>query len=100
MNIKPLEPEALGALCDVLDEYPDTLRLILPHDYERVADLVHIGPDASALIVATADADEALQHLAAAGLRYEAIPIDGMRESMRLLVRSERPAQYLIRVAA
>ena len=99
MNIEPLDPEALDALCDVLDEYPDTLRLILPHDYERVADLVHIG-NASALIVATADADEALKHLAAAGLRYEAIPIDSMRESMRLLVRSERPAQYLIRVAA
>ena len=100
MNIELLEPDALGALCDVLDEYPDTLRLILPHDYERVADLVHCPESSSILLVATADADEALNHLAAAGLRYEAIPIDGACESMRLLVRSDRPAQLLIRVAA
>ncbi|PYQ31754.1 MAG: hypothetical protein DMF56_01205 [Acidobacteria bacterium] len=100
-----IELNALRALCDVLDEYPDTLRLILPHDYARVADLV--GADvksASVLIVVTADDHHALRRLlatiTAAGLQYQSIDIRNVRESLRLLVRSERSAQLLIRIGA
>jgi hypothetical protein len=37
---QPLEPTALQAICDWIDANSDTLRLILPRDKERVAELV------------------------------------------------------------
>lgn len=37
---QPLEPAAMQAICDVVDASPDTLRLILPRDTERVAECV------------------------------------------------------------
>jgi hypothetical protein len=39
-DAQPLNPDALRALCDVLDAHPETLRLILARDRDRVADLV------------------------------------------------------------
>lgn len=39
-DAQPLDPEALRPLCDVLDAHPETLRLILARDRDRVADLV------------------------------------------------------------
>jgi len=98
-----IELNTLRALCDVLDEYPDALRLVLPHDYPRIADLV--GADvgsASVLIVVTAGDHHALRQLlttiTASGLQYRSIDIRNVRESLRLLVRSERSARLLIGV--
>jgi hypothetical protein len=36
----PLEPEALRKICDYIDRHPDTLRLLLPRDKGRIADLI------------------------------------------------------------
>jgi hypothetical protein len=38
-----LEPEAVSAICDVLDRYPDTLRLVPWHDGQWLANLVTTG---------------------------------------------------------
>ena len=37
---KPITPQALSRVCDVIDRFPDTLRLILQHDRNRVAAMV------------------------------------------------------------
>ncbi len=37
---EPVEPEVLERICDIVERYPETLRLIVPHDRERIADLV------------------------------------------------------------
>src|SRR5438552_1217012 len=42
---RPLEFEALGALCDVADQFPDTVTFLLPRDRRRLADLVARGDE-------------------------------------------------------
>lgn len=37
---QPIDPCALSRVCDVIDGFPETLRLILSHDRHRVADMV------------------------------------------------------------
>ena len=37
---EPIDPGALSYVCEVIDRFPETLRLILPHDKNRVADMV------------------------------------------------------------
>ena len=37
---RPIAPHALTRLCDVIDRFPHTLRLILPHENLRVAEMV------------------------------------------------------------
>ena len=38
--LEPLEPERLHRVCNVIDQFPETLRLILPRDTARAADLI------------------------------------------------------------
>jgi hypothetical protein len=40
---EPLEPEMLHRVCGVVDQFPETLRLILPRDNARAADLVTVA---------------------------------------------------------
>lgn len=40
---RPLEDAALAALCDFIDEQPDTIRFVLQHDRQRAAQLVEQG---------------------------------------------------------
>lgn len=40
---RPLEDAALAALCDFIDEQPDTIRFVLQHDRQRAAQLVEEG---------------------------------------------------------
>jgi len=40
---RPLEFEVLGALCDLADQFPDTLTFLLPRDKRRLANLVARG---------------------------------------------------------
>jgi hypothetical protein len=42
---RPLEFEALGALCDVADQFPDMVTFLLPRDKRRLADLVARGDE-------------------------------------------------------
>ncbi|MEO8033197.1 MAG: nitroreductase [Acidobacteriota bacterium] len=37
---EPIDPSALSRVCDMTERFPDTLRLILPHDKPRVADMI------------------------------------------------------------
>jgi hypothetical protein len=39
----PIEPEALAAVCDVLDEYPNSLSLLMPSQKSRVAKFIEHG---------------------------------------------------------
>ena len=70
-----LEPAVVAEVCDIVDAYPDTLRLILPRDKHRVAELVDDAEGvehASALL--SVQPGEALDRLesivTAAGLHY------------------------------
>jgi hypothetical protein len=40
---EPLEPEMLHRVCGVVDQFPETLRLILPRDTARATDLVMVA---------------------------------------------------------
>jgi hypothetical protein len=40
---QPIEPQRLRRVCDVIDRFPDTLRLFLLHDSDRVAEMVEEG---------------------------------------------------------
>jgi hypothetical protein len=40
---QPIDPRPLGRLCDVIDRFPGTLRLFLPHDTGRIAEMVDKG---------------------------------------------------------
>ena len=35
-----IDPDVLSRVCDVMDEYPDNFRAIMPHEKERVAELI------------------------------------------------------------
>jgi hypothetical protein len=39
-DAEPIEPRALSHVCEVIDRFPETLRLILPQDKNRVAGMV------------------------------------------------------------
>jgi hypothetical protein len=40
---QPLEPDRLARICDLLDHFPDTLRVLLSQHKERVAEMVEEG---------------------------------------------------------
>ncbi len=42
---EPVDPDVLGRVCDVVDRYPETLRVVLPHDRQRITDLVMLADE-------------------------------------------------------
>lgn len=42
---EPVDPDVLARVCDFVEQYPDTLRLVVPHDRHRVTDLVMLADE-------------------------------------------------------
>lgn len=42
---EPVDPDVLERICDFVERFPDTLRLVLSHDKERVTDLVILADE-------------------------------------------------------
>lgn len=118
---QPLDPAAMQAICDVVDASSDTLRLILPRDTERVAELVprrdaRLTRSASMLLLVTSEDDQEslvkagetlellLLTITRCGLQYSSlsapVEIDESREQLRLLIGSTRNPQLLLRIGS
>ena len=120
---EPIEPDHLEPLCDLIERFPDTLRLFLPRNNAQVAEMIEEGDRrqlaspafrAAALLLVTADDDrialiragEVLELLlltiTESGLAYSFLDqpagVEALRERIRALAGADRPAQLLIRI--
>jgi len=112
---EPIDPQPLSDVCDLLDAHGAALRLVLPRDWQRVAEMA-AGNDsvahASMLVVVTA-ADDAVALLKAgelaerllltvtlADLEYsflnEVVDDGASRDALRALIHSPSPPQMLL----
>lgn len=95
MNAEAIEPSTVGKLCDVIDEHPKTLRLVLPRDQHRVAESIdahdrELVEQANAVIFVSDDDDGLDQLLATindAGLRYALLAAPAHPSQVLLCVR-------------
>lgn len=42
---EPIEPEVLERVCDFVERHPETLRVVVPHDRQRIVDLVMLADE-------------------------------------------------------
>jgi hypothetical protein len=112
---EPIDPQPLSDLCDLLDAHAGALRLVLPRDWRRVAEMAHganpashasmfvvvtATDDAVALLKAGELAERLLLTVTLAGLEYsflnEVVDDGASRDALRALIHSPSPPQMLL----
>lgn len=84
-DARPIDPAALAMLCDLADEYPNEIQLLLPRDKERIAELVgradRVQMQDRALRAELADWVRSNREVASDGIAADALGIPEMFSS-------------------
>jgi hypothetical protein len=84
-DARTIDPAALAMLCDLADQYPDEIQLLLPRDKERIAELVgradRVQMQDRALRAELAEWVRSSRHVASDGIAADALGIPDMFSS-------------------